>query len=294
MPTALISGRTKHDPRFPHSLPVFLLDHTSSIIATPFYFADNVLFGCVHFPQAKEGSQVAAVLCYPWGFEYLRFHRAFKQLGDRLGACGIPTLRFDYFGTGDSQGEDSEASLRICKQNILAAMEEAKRRFRVQKVALIGLRLGATLAAQAAFGRDDVDSIVLCDPVVHGWEYLDELHKTHQKMLRTSHVVEKYLASDSRKEFLGFAYSDAFCNELQQINLVQLSKQQTNRLLLIQTHPECDQADVGNHLQIRAHHFLLQRVLTPHHWQWKEDFQGLVFPRQLLDKVLPWVVEGNQ
>ena len=51
--------------------------------------------------------------------------------------CANHRLRFDYTATGDSAGDDAEGDLASWQQNILSAAEE-----------LIGLRLGATLAAQ--------------------------------------------------------------------------------------------------------------------------------------------------
>src|SRR5262249_51455446 len=47
------------------------------------------------------------------------------------------------------------------------------------RVSLIGLRLGATLAARGAAKRaEDVSALVLWDPVVFGTEYLEQLFRT--------------------------------------------------------------------------------------------------------------------
>ena len=45
------------------------------------------------------------MLCYPWGSEYIYAHRSLRLLAQRRAAAGIHTLRFDYFGTGDSDGD---------------------------------------------------------------------------------------------------------------------------------------------------------------------------------------------
>jgi len=38
-------------------------------------------------------------------------HRTYRHLADRLTARGLPTLRFDYDGTGDSAGESDDPIL---------------------------------------------------------------------------------------------------------------------------------------------------------------------------------------
>jgi hypothetical protein len=64
--------------------------------------------------RAQEGLDApgaAVLLCNPFGQEAIRCHRAFRLLSARLASSGIPSLRFDYFGTGDSPGNDGEGDL---------------------------------------------------------------------------------------------------------------------------------------------------------------------------------------
>jgi pimeloyl-ACP methyl ester carboxylesterase len=65
-------------------------------------------------------------------------------------------LRFDFRGCGDSEGDEAVAGTDAWRDDIGTAVEELKRRAGAARVALAGLRLGGTLAAQAAAGRDDV------------------------------------------------------------------------------------------------------------------------------------------
>jgi pimeloyl-ACP methyl ester carboxylesterase len=141
---------------------------------TPFYFgtARRRLFG-IYEPAAPIGrGKRAAVLCHPWGDEYIYAHRAIRQLAVRLTGAGIDTLRFDFFGTGDSGGEMVDADLAIWEADIELAMEELRNIVGSTRTTLIGLRLGATLAARvAALHPKDVDSLVLWDPVLSGADY---------------------------------------------------------------------------------------------------------------------------
>ncbi len=77
-----------------------------------FFFGDaeRTLYGVHHHPSTTS-QQIAILLCYPLGHEYMRSHRAFVRLSDQLAVKGFHVLRFDYFSTGDSAGDDGEACL---------------------------------------------------------------------------------------------------------------------------------------------------------------------------------------
>ena len=137
------------------------------------------LFG-VYLPGAGDGpSARVAVLCAPWGQEYLRSHRSVRQLGLQLNAAGFHVLRFDYYGTGDSAGDMLDATVQDWEDDVSQAVDEARETAGADRVSLIGLRLGGALAARVAVKRpDDVKDLVLWDPVVSGSAYLDELQRT--------------------------------------------------------------------------------------------------------------------
>src|SRR5436305_15267763 len=85
------------------------------------------LYGCLHPPREGMEREVATVLCYPLGQEYAYSHRAFLHLASRLTAQGFSVGRFDYFGTGDSAGDDRDTSLTGWVDDISIAIEEARR-----------------------------------------------------------------------------------------------------------------------------------------------------------------------
>ena len=73
---------------------------------------------------------------------------------------GTAVLRFDYFGTGDSPGDDTDGEFEGWRRDVNTAHEELRRRVGERNILWIGARLGATLAVLAAkSGR--------CDP--SGW-----------------------------------------------------------------------------------------------------------------------------
>lgn len=143
----------------------------------PLYFgsSDCPLYGVYHPPKARQGRQTGVVLCAPFGQEYMRAHRAFRQLSLLLAKEGFHVFRFDYAGTGDSAGDSNAFQLSSAISDTESAIEELRDMADVARVVLIGLRLGGTIATQTAARRPDVSGLVLWDPVLDGAAYLAEL-----------------------------------------------------------------------------------------------------------------------
>lgn len=144
---------------------------------TPLYFgpASRPLFGWYHEPDGKARSSLALVVCPPLGHEYVNAHRSLRHLADRCAAGGVPTLRFDYDGTGDSAGADEDPDrLAAWLSSIRAAMAQVRRLSGCQEMGLAGLRIGATLAALASTDAE-ISFLALWAPCIRGRAYVREL-----------------------------------------------------------------------------------------------------------------------
>lgn len=143
------------------------------------------LLASVHHTPRLRPRGVAVLLCNPFGEEAVRAHRAYRVLARRLDEAGYPTLRFDYAGTGDSSGEVGEFGLDHWLEDIAAAAAALREATGQSRIAVIGLRLGGTLAALAAQrGLLRPAHLLLWDPVVDGAAYLRDLERAHRDYLR--------------------------------------------------------------------------------------------------------------
>lgn len=191
---------------------------------TPFFFGSGSrrLFGLYTPARVGAAGNRAVVLCPGWGQEYLCAHRSMRQLGNMLSSAGFHVLRFDYFGTGDSAGDMLQADLAGWKADIGTAIDELKDTCGALRVALVGLRLGGTLAAQVAVRRaTDVDALVLWDPVVNGREYVDELMQAgkHEAAV-LGRSIDRAEERGGGHEVLGFALTERMAEDFGQIDLV--------------------------------------------------------------------------
>jgi predicted alpha/beta hydrolase len=113
------------------------------------------------------------VICAPLGHEYTHSYRSLLHLAERLSEAGMPVLRFDYHGCGSSSGDVLDTDLiGAWREDVLAAVT-LMARFTGGPTSVVGLRLGATLAALAT-SRFYMEHFVAWAPVVAGRQYLRE------------------------------------------------------------------------------------------------------------------------
>ncbi len=143
--------------------------------ATPLYFGaeDRPLFGWVHQP-ADGRSRGTALLCQPLLREYISAHYTFRMLGEGLAARGITAIRFDYDGTGDSAGTGDDPGRMEAALASISQAADLARRVGDGPLALVGMRMGALLAACAAESCGSVAGLVLWDPCNSGREFVRE------------------------------------------------------------------------------------------------------------------------
>lgn len=197
--------------------------------AQPLYFGapDAPLFGWWHSAEMATG--LAMVLCGPFGREEISAHRSLLHLADMLAQRGVPTLRFDYPGSGDSSGDSLDpGQLRAWGDSLHCAIDEVRRLAGVPRVALAGLRVGALLATQAALARDDVAALVAVVPVVNGRTWIREL-----KALQAASASDAVGSEEGVFESGGFAMSAATRDALCQLDLRAPSRAPASDILIL-------------------------------------------------------------
>jgi pimeloyl-ACP methyl ester carboxylesterase len=155
-------------------------------VSIEYFGAERQLFGALHHPQRLRPRSTAVLLCNPFGEEASRSHRSYRVLATQLERAGYSGLRFDYSGTGDSLGDGAAATIEAWVDDVVIAAERLRVASGAQRVALVGLRLGAALAVLAsARGQLRPRHLLLWDPVVDGASYLRELVAQHRGYMRS-------------------------------------------------------------------------------------------------------------
>lgn len=181
--------------------------------------AGRQLFGLYQPASPGVDRRHAVLLCPPFGQEAIRAQRMFRVLAERLSREGFHVMRFDYLGTGDSDGDDDAFSLDDWTRDIQQAAAELTRRSGMARCSWLGLRLGASLAALASEqASSPPDKLILWDPILEGAPYLTELAWAHHAELKFLHdapwPAPKPSADTPLAEALGFPVHEALRRQL--------------------------------------------------------------------------------
>jgi alpha-beta hydrolase superfamily lysophospholipase len=162
--------------------------------------------------------------------EQLKAHYAYRRLAEALEAIGLLVVRFDYDGTGDSAGSDEDpARVQAWLDGIGHAVELA-RRTGAPSVSLVGMRMGALLAAvSAARLGHDVASLVLWDPCVSGRAFVREQQFLQRLSLEPADTPRR----DRRVEFPGFVFREDTAKDLSDLQVPAPTGPPPHRILVL-------------------------------------------------------------
>ena len=186
----------------------------------------------MHSPGEPGSTTLGLVICNPFGNEAVCAHRSIRHLAEEARQAGIAALRFDYDGTGDSAGHDHEPNrLAAWRESIHAAVDELKRVTGLKRVSLLGIRLGASLAAAAAAERDDIEALITIAPVVSGKAYVREM-RLLRRAIDARRGIER-APDDENLEAAGFLLSAQTQASLGSFNLNRLDAITARHVLVL-------------------------------------------------------------
>ncbi len=257
----------------------------------PFYFgpSDGRLFGILH--RGRTGASIGVVMCQPTFEEAAPSLRGLRLASNRLAEAGLPVLRFDWFATGDSDGERGDETWERWVEDVGHAVSALKRETGVTRVALVGVRVGATLAALAANQRDDVHAAVFWEPIENGREYADWKHREHLEWLdietRERPAAKMYATPNQR---LGHSYAPALDASLRRVELSTMKGQLSTKALLVRNLPEREEgawfATLGRLVDV----FERTLVLESADWMPLSDLEPAPVPAQTIRTIVDWIM----
>lgn len=141
----------------------------------PFYIemGKDVLLAWCHLPE--HPTDHAVLICPPVGHEFVNSYRGLRHLADGFAEKGVTTFRMEYQGVGDSSGLDTDPDrLQKWLDSIEQTVNFLKEKCNIQKVSLLGLRIGATLASIVS-NKIEIENLICWVPVVEGRRYIREM-----------------------------------------------------------------------------------------------------------------------
>jgi alpha-beta hydrolase superfamily lysophospholipase len=248
---------------------------------TPIWFGppERPLFGMVHVPEGNI-ARAAVVLCSPLGREDLHAHGTYRELAQRLEDQGIAVLRFDYDGTGDSAGAEHDPARVAAWSSSIQVAVDLMRSIGPSVVAVVGMRMGATLGAIEA-SRRPVDALVLWDPCRSGRAYLREQ--------RALYVLSGSGSGpdDGSVQTPGFRYNAATVAELGALDIVATDGPMADRILVL-SRPE-QQLDQKLNVRLTNAGKVDHDAALGQYELLNVDGQAVAIPEQTVDRVVTWL-----
>ena len=229
-------------------------------------------------PFERERRSMAVVLCPPFGHEWMWSYRTYRRLAKALSTAGYPVIRFDYRGTGDSLGDETdEDQARAWVNSIHAAADEILAASGATSLALFGLRLGATLATVAAAERADVRALVLWAPYTSGRSFVREA-RAFARMRGEQ--------TDTTLELAGFVLPAALQEGLRELKLP-YSLTAATKLLLLQR--DDMKPDLTIAAKFAEHGLTIATSETPGYSTMLRDAHDSLPPDVVINEVVDWL-----
>jgi len=259
------------------------------------------LFGVIHSPRRDNDTKIGVVFCAPMAEEKHESYPTFVHFARKLSEKGFWVLRFDYFGTGDSEGEWEQATLHSRINDTLAAIEQLQSQG-LTEVGLLGLRFGGTIACLAASNDESIVSfLILWDPIVNGKGYLLNWLRTylvmefvlHRQIQKTRDQIVEDILAGKKVNVEGYLLGKEFFTEVVQVDLRAYPQAFARPTLLVQLsprsrtdydlrHPLVQQISSGSDLSTVAH--------VPCHSFWQEPLRKVnPLPSHLFTTTISWI-----
>ena len=147
----------------------------------------------------------------------------FKQLSARFVENGIATLRYDYYGSGDSDGEFHNQTFTTARNDAKAAIDEGVRLNGGKKIILCGFSMGGAVSARMSIEKTDcIEKLVLISPAGCMLNILTTTFKTRQ------------IAENNCIDLGGFYVSKDFLDSLMGVEFYEGLENFTNPVLIVQ------------------------------------------------------------
>ncbi|MDR4508781.1 MAG: alpha/beta fold hydrolase [Candidatus Brocadiaceae bacterium] len=191
------------------------------------FFLENEgmnIFAILHKPRDLKQKK-GIIFCHPFGEEKQFSHRVFVKFARELCDKNYYVLRFDCRGYGDSQGNFEDTTLETQVSDTIKAIEFLKVQLGLDKVDLLGLRMGGTIAAMAAGRNSSVEKLILWFPIISGQGYFDELLRikrlseltNNMTSLSKKEILEE-LQLKGRSDILGYCFTKEMYHQFLEID----------------------------------------------------------------------------
>lgn len=200
------------------------------------------MFGIIHRPLSV-GKAPAILFCHGFAGNKCGKYRSYVILAQKLAEAGFVVFRFDYRGSGDSEGDFSDMTIEGEVSDTMAALDYLSTLPFVDpgRIGILGRSLGGAVATIAAERSNKIKSIVLWSAVFNStpwrekWDLLKKEKAQNTEKEKANHVL-----------MFGFFPSYQFLEEFFLMN-VEKSLKHLENVPFLNIHGEKDSTVKINH-----------------------------------------------
>jgi len=137
--------------------------------------ASRRLYAALH---GGASSRHAVLIAPPLLHEQSRSRRMLVEVASRIAGAGLPCLRFDYLGTGDSDGSGREHDFAQVGRDLGAARDALASATGASRIVVLAWRAAALPASAWAAADAGVAALAMWEPVIDGAAWLAQLEAT--------------------------------------------------------------------------------------------------------------------
>ena len=207
--------------------------------------ATGSLFCTGSLPGKKRGPRRKVLIVPPFAEELNKSRHVLATLAAAIGEAGHDVLMPDLFGTGDSAGDFSEASLEIWRTDLDVAIGRLDPDGELE---LVGLRAGGLLAADIT-RRHGVKSLTLLHPIADGKQQLTQMLRLRLAgglmgggEKETAKQLRQRLADGECLEIAGYGLSGQLAADLETLALSKIPLRDVEQVHWIEVVPQPDRS----------------------------------------------------
>ncbi len=170
------------------------------------------LYGMLHQPEGA-GPHPAVMILHGFTGQRIEPHRLFVKLARQLTAAGVAALRFDFRGSGESEGEFADMTILGEVSDALAGLDwlAAQSGIDPDRLGVLGLSLGGCVAAITAGRRpEQVRALTL-------WSAVARPERIFRRRMDDFPAEQRPIRVEGGYDIGGNILGDAFLAELPQV-----------------------------------------------------------------------------
>jgi len=231
------------------------------------------LRGMLHKPDGASQKVPMALIFHGFTGNKMEPHFIFVKLSRRLEQAGIASLRFDFLGSGESDGEFKDMTLSGELDDAEAILNYAKTLDFVDKdrIFAVGLSMGGAVASMLA-GRHPQDIAALCL-----WAPAGNMGELIQDRIKQIEAVGIDISSMEYFDLGGNLVGKAFVEDVQSLDIFKIAAPYDKQVLIL--HGDRDEAvplkTSYRYLEIYGDRAKLHVIEGADHtfnkWEWEQE-----------------------